>query len=150
MIYSSEIWYGISSDQFTRLEQIDEMYLRNIFEAPKSAPRLGLYIESGKIPLRYIIKARRLLYYWHILHQNENELLYKFFQAQKLKPTKNDWVREVNKNLQEWGINVSEIDLKKISNEKLKKVIDDRMKLSVREDFRKIQEKKGMNLKQVG
>ena len=147
MIYSSEIWYGISSDQFTKLEQIDEMYLRNIFEAPKSAPRLGLYIESGKIPLRYIIKARRLLYYWHILHLNENELVYKFFQAQKLKPTKNDWVLEVAQNLQDWRINVSENDVKKISKEIFKKVIDNRMKLSVREDFRKLQEKKGINSK---
>ena len=147
MIYSSEIWYGLSSDQFTKLEQIDEMYMRNIFEAPKSAPRLGLYIESGKIPLRYIIKARRLLYYWHILHLNENELVYKFFQAQKLKPTKNDWVLEVAQNLQDWRINVSENDVKKISKEKFKKVIDNRMKLSVREDFRKLQEKKGINSK---
>ena len=35
--------------------------------------------------------------------------------AQKLKPTKNDWVLEVEKNLKEINLNISEKQLKKMS-----------------------------------
>ena len=73
-------------------------YMRNIFEAPKSTPRLGLYIECGKIPLRYIIKARRLLYYWHVLHQNENELVYKFFKLKSWSQQKMTGLIKIFKN----------------------------------------------------
>ena len=78
MVSSSEIWYNLTNGQIRQLESIDEMYLMQILGAPKSTPRLSLYIECGKLPIQYVIKTRRMLYYWHILHLDENELLYKF------------------------------------------------------------------------
>ena len=84
LVYSSEVWYNITNNQYTKLEEIDEMFMRKIFNLPRSAPRVSLYSECGKIPVRYIIKTRRLLYYWHILHLEEKELVHKFYHGQKL------------------------------------------------------------------
>ena len=98
MASSSEIWYDITKQQIRQLEQIDEMFLLQVFCAPKSTPRLNLYIECGRLPLQYVIKTRRMMYYWHILHLDKSELLYKFYVAQKLKANKNDWVTQIIKD----------------------------------------------------
>ena len=41
MIYSSEIWYNLTKHQFTKLEKIDEMFMRRILDLPSSAPRIS-------------------------------------------------------------------------------------------------------------
>ena len=51
LVSSSEIWYNITHNQSRLIEQVDEMYLRNIFKAPKSTPRLSLYVECAKFPI---------------------------------------------------------------------------------------------------
>ena len=150
LIYSSEIWYNVSKDQYSKLEEIDEMYFRRIFELPKSTPRIGLYIECGKIPAKYIIKTRRILYLWHILHLDENELLFKFYLAQKLKPGKNDWVPAVFKDLEEIDLKVTEEEIKKMPKEKFRNIVQTKMKISVKKDFLKMQAKPGSGSKTAG
>ena len=123
IVYSTEVWYNIRENEYKKLEEIDEMYMRKVFDLPKSVPRIGLYAECGKLPIRYIIKTRRLLFYWHILHLGENELLYKFYLAQKFKPGRNDWILVVHKDLEELNINMEEEDVKKITLQKFKDII---------------------------
>ena len=149
LVYSSEIWYNITNENYTKLEEIDEMYLRKIFCLPKSAPRLGLYVECGKTPLRHIIRTRRLLFYWHILHLDENELLAKFFLAQKLKPSRNDWVLQIFKDLEEIELSLTEIEIKNMSKNMFKKIILEKVNISVKKSFMRTQKRqsKTSNLK---
>jgi hypothetical protein len=48
LVYSSEVWYTIN-EQYTKLEEIDEMFMRKIFNLPRSAPRISLYAECGRL-----------------------------------------------------------------------------------------------------
>ena len=137
MVYSSEIWYNISNNEYKRLEEIDEMYMRKIFDLPKSTPRIGLYAECGKIPIRNIIQTRRLLFYWHILHLEETELVFRFYLAQKFKPGKNDWILTVYKDMKELGITMSDNEVKKISLIKFKEIVLSKIKIFVRKSFEK-------------
>ena len=147
IVYSTEVWYNIRENEYKKLEEIDEMYMRKVFDLPKSVPRIGLYAECGKLPIRYIIKTRRLLFYWHILHLGENELLYKFYLAQKFKPGRNDWILVVNKDLEELNINMDEEDVKKITLQKFKDIILSKIKISVKKSFVKKQGSKTENIK---
>ena len=79
LVSSSEIWYNVSKEQLRKLEEVYEMYFMRLFQAPTSVPGLSLYIECAKLPVRFVCQARRLQYYWHILHLSENELVYKFY-----------------------------------------------------------------------
>ena len=90
-----------------KLEQIDEIYLRKILNIQKSTPKVGIYIECGIMPIRYIIKIRRLLYYWHILHRGENKLIFKFYTVQKYSPSEGDWVLQVQKDMEEIKLDLS-------------------------------------------
>ena len=54
-----------------------------------------LYLETGTIPIRFIIKQRRLNYLHNLLTRKENELISKVYFAQKRKTSKNDWAKTV-------------------------------------------------------
>ena len=49
--FNSEIWYNVSKKQIEKLQQIDETYLRKIFDVTKTAPKVGIYIDCGKMPV---------------------------------------------------------------------------------------------------
>ena len=59
LLSSSETWYNVTDDQYRKLEEIDEMYLKKILELPQSVPKLSLYAECGKTPIKFLILSRR-------------------------------------------------------------------------------------------
>ena len=139
VLCNRETWYNITKDQYSKLEEIDEMFLKKIFEVPKSTPRLSLYVECGKIPLRFVIKTRRLMFYWHVLNLDKRELLYKFYEAQKLRSVKNDWVRQIDIDKAELGLeNLSEEDIRNTSKERFRKFVHKRIVDVKKKDFSKI------------
>ena len=54
---------------------------------------------------------------------DENELLYKFFLAQNVKPSKNEWVLQIHKDSEEIDLRLSELDIKNMSKNKFKKIV---------------------------
>ena len=61
------------------------------------------------------------MYYWHVLHLDSSELVYKFYSAQKLKPVKNDFVIQIEQDKSDLRLkNLSDDDIKKISKEKFR------------------------------
>ena len=87
MLSSSEIWHGVTQHELEKLEQVDEMFMRNFMECSYSVPKDLLYLELGVLPIRYIIQTIRLLYLHHVLQQKKESLLFKFFIAQISNPT---------------------------------------------------------------
>ena len=78
-----------------QLEQIDEMWMRNLIESSRNVPKDFLYLELGLVPISFIIKGRKQMFLHHILQQNEDSLLYSFFMAQMNSPSHNDWVSSI-------------------------------------------------------
>ena len=91
ILVNSEVWYPIDENQLRSLEQIDEELLLKILEVSSSTPRKILYLELGIIPIKNIVKCRRIMYLHHILTVGKEKLLYRFFQAQNRSPSKGDW-----------------------------------------------------------
>ena len=60
ILYNSEVWYDLKEKDINVLEQIDEILLRKLLNAHSKTPLEALYLELGCLPLRYIIKARRI------------------------------------------------------------------------------------------
>ena len=98
------------------------------------------------VRLRYIIKTRRLLFYWHILQIDEKELLYRFLTAQTLKPSKNDWILELYTNMDKINLKLGEEEIKKMSKIKFKHLVQQMINVSVKKDFQKIQSKQSKTL----
>ena len=66
---------------------------------------------------------RRLTYYHHIIKRPYDELIYKFYKAQKLKPSKGDWVNLVENDKQLLKINLGDEEIAKMSKFTFKKFV---------------------------
>ena len=58
ILSSSEVWYGVTIAEIEQLEQIDEMWVRDLMECSSSVPKDLLYLEKGITPIQFIIQTR--------------------------------------------------------------------------------------------
>ena len=79
------------------------------------------------MPVRFIIKYRRLMYYWHILHLNDDELVKKFYLAQSMRPVKKDWALQVKDDISDINLRLGEDDIKRLSKEEFQKIVKKKM-----------------------
>ena len=129
ILYSSEAWYGVKESEIIELENMDNMLLRNIFEVPKSAPIVSLYLESGCVRIRNILKARRLNFLHHLVKLDHEEMLYKFFKSQWEHPCPQDWTLQVKKDMLEIGLPVSLEFVASKSKEVFKELVKSKVKI---------------------
>ena len=100
-----------------QLEQIDEMWMRNLFECSQNVPKDLLYLELGLVPISFILKGRKQMFLHHILQQNEHSLLYRFVMAQMNSPSQNDWVSRFLDEMVELDIDIEIEEIKALVNE---------------------------------
>ena len=128
ILLNSEAWYCLSLAEIEQLETVDQALLRRILEAPSSTPKVSLYLEMGCLPIRFIIKTRRLMFLHYILNQNENSLILKFFKAQKQNPVRGDWSEQITSDIEEINLQLTLEEIKGLPQEsfrsKLKRAID--------------------------
>ena len=100
LLTNSEVWYGLTESEVTRLEEVDRLLLRQVLQVASSCPIEALYLELGCVPLGIVIKSRRIKYLHHLVTRNEEEMIFKFFLTQWKYPTgKNEWTECVKKDL---------------------------------------------------
>ena len=107
LLTNSEAWYNVTSRQMEDLERVDEEMLRKILEAPSKTPKELLYLETGNIPLRYVIMGRRLNYLWYLLNEEDDSLIRQFLEAQISSPLKGDWYTTVRENMNHLELDIS-------------------------------------------
>ena len=86
-------------------------------------------LETGTIPIRFILMSRRLNFLHYILHENESSLIHQFLVAQAKNPSKSDWVKTVTNDLQELNIQLNFEDIKNISKSMFKNLVKDKVKI---------------------
>ena len=47
LLTNSEVWYGLTGAEVTKLEEVDKLQLRKFFQVASSCPIEALYIELG-------------------------------------------------------------------------------------------------------
>ena len=77
ILTNSEVWIGLNENHLRQLEQVDEYLLRGILKAHSKGPIESLYLETGAIPIRYIIKKRRINYLHHLTKLGEKNKIWK-------------------------------------------------------------------------
>ena len=65
---NSEVWPNLTQKHQESIEAADLM--RKIFNAHSKTASELFYLETGKIPLRFVIYKRRLVYLWKFLTRN--------------------------------------------------------------------------------
>ena len=65
------------------IEKVDQYLIRQLLKGHSKTAIEMLFLETGVIPIIYIIMSRRLSYLKHYLNLNDHELISKVYQAQK-------------------------------------------------------------------
>ena len=124
MLCSTEALLGITQSNVEKLEQVDRIFFRRLFEVPRCTTIESFYLETSCIPVRFLLISRRLLYYWNILQKDEEELVRKVFNAQKSFPVRNDWIHQIQNDLETCGVEKSEEEISKMKKSTFKKLVD--------------------------
>ena len=61
-MYNSEAWHNVTEEDILALQKVDEMLLRFLPNIQSKAPLEFLYLESGALPIKYIVASRRMTY----------------------------------------------------------------------------------------
>ena len=116
ILTNAEVWYGIKQNEVEELEEVDKLFLRRVLGAPESTCIESLYLELGVVPIRVIIKARRVTYLHYLSKLEENQMLAKVFKTQWKYPAKDDWTVQVKEDLKDFGIKMDLVEIRKKSS----------------------------------
>ena len=128
LISNAEAWVNLSTKNISNLEALDEKLLRDILSAHAKTPKELLYLETGSLPVSYVIKSRRLNFLHWILSEPENSLVRRFFNAQLSSPIKNDWVSQVKDDIIKMDIHLSFDEIEEMSKEAFKDLVRTRVR----------------------
>ena len=137
VLCNSETWFNLTKAELDLLETVDLLLLRTLLAAPKTVPKEMLYLELGVIPLREMMRQRRLNFLHYILRQDKESILFKVFEAQNTNRSKKDWVTSVIKNLEELDLNVNFETIQKIGKETWRNTVKNTINLK---SFRKLEQ----------
>jgi hypothetical protein len=116
ILHNSEAWHGVTDANIATLESLDLTLLKGILNAHSKTTKEFLYLETGAVPIRWILAQRRINFLKHILSRDDSELIKQVFLAQQEHPTRGDFVKLVEKHIQELGLTYEQV----ISNEMTK------------------------------
>ena len=77
----------------------------------------------GAISIRFVLIGRRLMYLWTILQKNEEELVSKVYQAQKLFPVKDDFIHQIKEDMNDLGLDIEDEMIKNMKKKKFKTLV---------------------------
>ena len=102
------------------------------------------YLELGIIPLREIIKQRKLNFLHYILAQDEDSIMFKVFEKQYQERHKKDWVSSILMDLEELKLDVTFVQIQNTSKMRWRNMI----RKSIEENtFRKLENMKNLHSK---
>ena len=123
LLSCSEVWYGVTEDDLSRLEQADKGFWCSLVEIARTVPYELVCLELGVLPLRFIIMRRRLVYLQHVLKENETSLIKSFLITQMKSLKRKDWGKTVLENLKYLEIKNTFEEIKEMSEKKYKEII---------------------------
>ena len=141
LLTNAEAWYNVTQADLEILESVDESLLRRILGAPISTPIEMLYLELGVVPIRFIVKERRLNFLWYILHEKSDSLISMFLTKQLETPGHGDWGQSCKKTLNELDLNLSITDIETMKEEKFRSLVRRKIEEKALEYLNKVKAK---------
>ena len=80
------------------------------------------------MPMRFLLKGRRLMFLWSILQKHSDELVRKVYEAQKLFPTKDDFFNQIKEDCDDISLEFDEDTFKSLKKDRFKVLIQNKLK----------------------
>ena len=124
MLLNVEVWTNITKTEINKLELVEKILIRRVIGTGRATPVAAVYLEVGAIPIRFLIRARRLMFLHYLLSLPENQLLARIYRAQKTDPVKNDWCLQVKEDIEFFSLSVTEDDIKMMTTGNLSTLME--------------------------
>ena len=69
------------------------------------------------------------MYLWHLLRRNEEELIKKVYQTQKVKTTNGDWFQMIQCEKEKYNIKLTDDEISALSRNKFKSLVEKNVNL---------------------
>ena len=103
LLYNSEVWHSVTKDDIKKLEKIDEVLLRSLLGSHLKTPLEFLYLETGAVPISYIISMRRMIYLKTLMMREEHELTKRILREQEENASPGDFIELVKSDFKMIG-----------------------------------------------
>ena len=123
MLFNSEAWHSVNKYHIEMLEKVDHLFLRQMFNSHSKTSIPFLHLETGTVPITFIVSSRRLNYLHNILKRNDTEVLKRVYKTQKESPLDGDFVKLVENDFTTINEKFDENFIKSLSKAKMKKYI---------------------------
>ena len=123
MLFNSEAWHGLKESHINELQKVDNYLLRSLFKSHAKASTAFMHLETGTLPLKFIISSRRMNYLHNILKRDKNKTILKVLNAQNDNPVEGDFINLVKKDLELLGLKYDEAFIKSMNKVKFKSFI---------------------------
>ena len=123
IMFNTEVWYALTVAQVKELEEVDKLLLRRVLECPSSTSVESMYLELGLIPLRWVLKGRRVTFLYYLVTLDTAQMLSKIFHAQWNFPVKHDWTETVKNDLKDLDMVMDLEQIKKIKKENFAEMV---------------------------
>ena len=137
VLHSCEAWHGVGATQIAQIELVDHHLMRTILDASSKIAIEFLYLETGALPVKYVIASRRLNYLKHIHMLEDHELVRRIYQAQRDDPRKGDWWEAAKNDIETFDID--EDKLKQLNKNQAKKYIKEQIYVKAFTDLKLLQ-----------
>ena len=141
-LFNSEAWHGLTESQIAAFAKVDEALIKGLTASHSKIPVPALYLETGQVPVRYILACRRILYLQSILHRDEDELIKKVYLAQRADTTDGDFCQLVDGDLQLIDLQLTNAQIASISSVDLRKIVKYKAKGAAFKHLMEIKERK--------
>ena len=140
-MFNSEAWHNIMDKDITPLEKVDEALLRQLLMGHSKTPLEALHLETNTIPIRYILKSRRIMYLHTILQRDANEMVRKVYEAQKSDPSPGDFCQLVSDDCKAIKLDIAEADIAKMSKQRFQTLVKSKIRDAALEYLNKLKQK---------
>ena len=127
-LFNSEAWHNMKIGQVEAFERVDEALLRGLTLGHAKVPIPALYLETGMMPIRFILACRRVLYLQTILQRAPGELISRVYEAQKVNPSTGDFCLQVKQDLAMLDIKMNEEEIRMVKHSQFKKRVKENAK----------------------
>jgi hypothetical protein len=103
VLFNCETWHGLKETDITEIKLIDNQILRFICSSHAKTPLEFLFLETGAIPVSFIIASRRMNYLHEILTRDDKELVKRVFLAQEANSSQGDFFQLVSSDFVRFG-----------------------------------------------
>ena len=128
MLNNTETWNNITKDDINQLTKPDTILQRKLLATSGNPCKVFMNLELGIIPVRYVIMGNRTKYLNYILNEDIGTTVRDVFETQKRDSRKGDFVNQVNQDLEELKIDLTEEEIKLKTKSQWKEYIDLKVK----------------------